>query len=160
MTELVLTLVAGMVATAVMPLGLYALPPFGLLSPADQARAFGSFMTRREDNALVPGMAFGIAVGIFWAFVYGALFSLFAHKTLSVYVLLGFIFGAFFGENLSMAAALIFSDNHPIPRIQENAWRVALGTVLIHIVHGVVVGLMLGVYAVDYSFVPKLILLP
>jgi uncharacterized membrane protein YeaQ/YmgE (transglycosylase-associated protein family) len=160
MTDLVLTLVAGIAATAVMPVGLFALPPFGLFSPPDQARAFGSFMTRREDNALVPGMVFGIAVGIFGAFVYGALLSLFAQKTLGAYVLLGFIFGAFFGENLSMAAALVFADNHPISRFQEGAWRVALGTVLVHLVHGVVVGVMLGVYAVDYEFIPKLILLP
>ncbi|HKI99712.1 MAG TPA: hypothetical protein VKB51_14655 [bacterium] len=159
MADLVLTLVAGVVATALMPLGLYALPPFGLLSPPEQARAFGSFMTRREDNALIRGLVLGIVVGLVWAFVYAALLSVFGHKTMGAYILLGFLFGAFFGESLSMATALVFADNHPIPRFQENAWRIALGTVMIHIVHGVVMGVMLGAYGVDYAFIPKLILL-
>jgi hypothetical protein len=160
MTDLILTLVAGAVATAIMPVGLYLLPPFRLFAPPEQARAFGSFMTGKEASGLVPGVALGIAVGIFWAFVYAGLLSLFDHKTLGAYVLISFIFGAFFGENLSMTAALVFADNHPIPRFQENAWRIALGTVMVHLVHGAVVGIMLGVYAVDYSFIPKMVLLP
>lgn len=157
MNDLLVTLFAAVVATVVMPLGLYLLPFFGLFSPKDQARAFGSFLKGREEGALVPGIVFGVVLGILWGFVYAGIWSLFSDKSLGAYLLLGFLSGAFFGENLSLSASLVFADNHPVPRFQENAWRVALGTVVIHIVHGVVFALIAAAFALDYAFLPDLV---
>lgn len=160
MFDFLLTLAGGFLATLAMPLGLYLLPVFRLLSPNDQVRAYGSFYTGSEANAFWPGLIFGVVMGFVWAFVYAALWSLFGGKTFGFYILLGLVSGAFFGENLSLTSVLVFVDNHPVQRFRDEGWRIALGTVLMHIVHGFVFAVVAGAYELDYGFIPKVVLFP
>jgi hypothetical protein len=157
MNDLLVTLLGAVLGIVAMPIGLYLLPTVRLLSPLDQARAFGSFLTRSEANALKPGIVSAVFFGLLWAFVYAGLWSLFDGKTLGFYIVLGAVSGAFFGENLSLTTVLVFTDNHPVARFQDKSWQIALGTVMVHLVHGIVFGVVAGLFALGYDFIPKMV---
>ena len=69
MIELLLTAVGGIVATAVMSSTLYFITWRGFAN-ADMIRALGSLVTKKEENALLPGVLIHFTSGVIFSFVY------------------------------------------------------------------------------------------
>ena len=159
MLDLLLTIVAGILATAVMSSFLFLIH-WGGFANADMIRALGSLLTRSEDNALIPGLVIHFTSGVVFAFVYLVFWSLWGFEALGTYLLLGAITGAAHGLVVSFLLVSLIAGHHPLPRFQEAGISVAFAHLLGHVVYGVVVGLIAGFYGLRYDFIPLLAQFP
>ncbi len=159
MLDLLQTIVAGILATAVMSSVLYLFHWRGFAN-ADMIRALGSLLTRSEDNALILGLAIHFTSGVVFAFVYLVFWSLWGIEALGTYVALGAFTGAAHGLVVSFLLVSLIAGHHPLPRFQEAGIGVAVAHLLGHVVYGVVVGLVAGAYGLRYDFIPLLAQFP
>ncbi|MBI2601466.1 MAG: hypothetical protein HYW48_00270 [Deltaproteobacteria bacterium] len=136
------TLLIGLVATGAMTTFLWAVNSFNLYN-VDMVKALGSFYTRKETNATVPGLIFHFSAGIFFAFVYTFLFSVLPlPEQVSVYIfaIFGSLLGFVHGVVVSLFLVLMVSENHPLEKFR----KVSLATAIFHFVAHVIYGLVVG----------------
>jgi uncharacterized membrane protein YagU involved in acid resistance len=155
MNTILITAAAGFVATGLMSFALYLIHWRGFAN-ADMINAVGSLVTRNEANALGPGLAIHFGVGIVFAFLYVAGWSLWGLQSLGQYVLLGLLTGAFHGLVVSFLLVAMVAEHHPLPRFQEAGLGVAVAHWVGHVVYGAVIGIAAGQYLLRFDFVPLL----
>ena len=159
MMEILLTIAGGIVATAVMSLGLYFIH-WGGLANADMIRAIGSAVTRTEEGALLPGLIIHFSSGIIFAFIYIVFWSLWGIQSVTIYLLLGLLLGAAHGLVVSFMLLALVAEHHPLPRFQQAGVGVAFAHLIGHVVYGAVLGAISGAFGLRYDFIPILAQFP
>ncbi len=155
MIPILQTILAGVIATAVMTASLYAIHWKGF-AEADMLRALGSIFTRSESNALPYGMALHFVSGIVFAFLYVIVWSTLPLSEPIHYVLLGLVTGFAHGLVVSFMLVILVAEHHPLPRFQNAGIGVALAHLAAHVVYGLLVGVVAGSFLVRLEVLPKL----
>ncbi len=135
------TLLAGMVATACMSVAMWAIHSLGL-SRADMIRALGSLLTKRIENALLPGMVTHFLSGVMFAFPYAIVIGSFPLGPWWSFLTAGAILGLFHGFVVGFLLVAFVAENHPLSEFREVGVSVAAAHVAGHVVYGAVVGLV------------------
>ena len=156
MNEILLILLTGLLATGVMSVTLYMIHWRGF-AEADMIRAVGSIITRNEANALPVGIALHFFFGIVFAFVYVVIWSTLPIDAFSHYVILGLISGFAHGLVVSFMLVVLVAEHHPLERFQQAGMGIALAHLAGHIVYGLLVGIITGLYLVRLELLPMLI---
>ncbi len=156
MDAYLLTLATGIVATALMTVVLYGIHWRGFAN-ADMLRALGSLFTRSEANSLAPGIVLHFLMGIVFAFLYVGFWSALPLAALWSYLAVGLIFGLGHGLVVSFALVILVAEHHPLQRFQNAGMGVAIAHLLGHVIYGLTVGLLAGVWRLHFDFVRPLI---
>ena len=150
------TVLAGLIATAAMSGTLYAIHWRGL-AEADMVRAIGSIITRKEENAMLPGLVLHFLSGIGFAFLYVIVWSALPTEGFVHYVALGLLTGFAHGLIVSFVLVVLVAEHHPVPRFQKAGVGVAVAHLVAHVIFGLMVGLVAGSYLVHLDVLPSLI---
>lgn len=152
------TVLAGFIATAAMSGALYAIHWRGL-AEADMIRAIGSIVTRKEENAMLPGLILHFLSGIVFAFLYVIVWSALPIEdfVFVAYVSLGLFTGFAHGLVVSFVLVVLVAEHHPVPRFQQAGVEVAVAHLAAHVIFGLLVGLVAGSLRVSLAVLPSLI---
>ena len=152
------TVLAGFIATAAMSGALYAIHWRGL-AEADMIRAIGSIVTRKEENAMLPGLILHFLSGIVFAFLYVIVWSALPIEdfVFVAYVSLGLFTGFAHGLVVSFVLVVLVAEHHPGPRFQQAGVEVAVAHLAAHVIFGLLVGLVAGSLRVSLAVLPSLI---
>lgn len=147
MGTLVSYVIIGILATAGMTTFLWILNA-ARIADVDMIKAIGSFYTRNEDNALLPGTLVHFSSGIFFTFVYIFLFHIFpsTDKDPFIYVLFGGGLGFGHGIVTSMFLVMMISDFHPLERYKRAGFKVAVFHFLAHVIFGLIIGILYATF--------------
>ena len=138
-----LVLIAGVTGALFMSLVMYFIHGRGWAN-ADMIRAIGSLVTRRPDNAVLPGLLLHLAAGCLFAIPYLYVIRE-STVTLPIHIMsVAIALGTFHG------AAMIFilmalAEKHPVPQFQKAGVDVAWAHVVGHMAYGAGVGFIVGV---------------
>jgi hypothetical protein len=155
MIPILQTVLAGLVATALMSLMLYAIHWRGF-AEADMLRALGSLITRQEANAMPLGAAIHLVSGVGFAFVYVICWSALPLDAFMHYLLLGVVTGFAHGLVVSFALVILVAEHHPLPRFQQAGMGVALAHLGAHVVYGLIVGIVAGSFMLRLNLLPPI----
>lgn len=155
MLPILQTILAGLIATAVMSALLYTIHWRGF-AEADMMRALGSVFTRNEANALPLGVAIHGVSGIAFAFLYVIVWSTLPVSEFRHYLLLGLVTGFAHGLVVSFALVILVAEHHPLPRFQRAGIGVALAHLAAHVLYGLLVGIVAGSYLLRLDVLPRL----
>ena len=150
------TVLAGFIATAAMSGALYAIHWRGL-AEADMIRAIGSIVTRKEENAMLPGLILHFLSGIVFAFLYVIVWSALPTEGFVHYVALGLLTGFAHGLIVSFVLVVLVAEHQPVPRFQQARVEVAVAHLAAHVIFGLLVGLVAGSLRVSLAVLPSLI---
>ncbi|TGL59485.1 hypothetical protein [Leptospira sarikeiensis] len=149
MEALGLIFLAGIVGTICMSLSMWSIHSAGTIN-ADMIRAVGSFFTKDMERALVPGIITHIIFGVMFAFPYAFLISLAPHLFIASVVTGGAV-GFFHGYLVGFLLVALVARNHPLEQFREAGISVAAAHVFGHLIYGVGVGVILGLYGFDWT---------
>ncbi|TGK02389.1 hypothetical protein EHQ81_16230 [Leptospira selangorensis] len=144
-----LVFVAGFVGTICMSLSMWSIHYAGSVN-ADMIRAVGSFFTKDMSRALVPGIITHIIVGLIFAFPYAFLISLAPHILIASIVTGGAV-GFFHGYLVGFLLVVLVARNHPMEQFREAGISVAAAHVFGHLIYGVGIGVILGLYGYNWT---------
>lgn len=156
MIEILQTVLAGLIATAVMSAALYAIHWKGF-AEADMIRALGSIVTRNEANAVPLGVIIHFVSGIVFAFLYILVWSTLPLAEFRHYLLLGLVTGFAHGLVVSFLLVILVAEHHPVARFQQAGIGVAVAHLVAHVIYGVLVGIVAGSYLLHLDWLPKLV---
>jgi len=148
MSNLVMTVLAGLLATGLMTLSLYACHWQGFAN-GDMVRALGSVITRKYDNSMIPGLAIHLTSGVIFALFYVFVWSMFPEISgagVLRHVQLGAFCGLAQGLVISTALVVFVAEHHPLEQFRVAGINVALVHLLAHIVYGATLGGLAGVF--------------
>lgn len=111
---------------------------------ANMVRALGSFVTRRYENALLPGLLIHFFSGILFAFPYAFVFGLVDVRSAGALGAIGALVGFVHGFAMSFILLTSVSERHPLERFRSAGIEVAVAHILGHIAYGAVVGIVFG----------------
>lgn len=138
-------LIAGLAGVMVMTFFLRRARYFHL-PETEMIRAIGSSITRRADNALLPGTIIHTAGGVFFAYVYSFLLSTApaSGDSLMVYVVACTLMGLVHGLVVTLFLVITVSQYHPLEQFKKLEPGDMAAHVISHIAYGLTVGLCLG----------------
>ena len=155
MIPILQTILAGLIATVVMTVSLYAIHWRGF-AEADMMRALGSILTRSEANALPVGAVIHVLSGIGFAFLYVIVWSTLPLAEFQHYLLLGLVTGFAHGLVVSFMLVILVAEHHPLQRFQSAGIGVAVAHLVAHVVYGLLVGIVAGSYLLRLDVLPRL----
>jgi len=144
MNPVIATIIAGLVGTAGMSIVLWAITRSGIAN-ADMIRAIGSMFTRSYDKAFGPGLIVHFIVGIFVAFVYALLISLFSPLSIAAAIGAGALIGVFHGIAFGFILIVTVAEHHPLEQFRDAGLQVAVAHFVGHVVYGILVGAVIGI---------------
>ena len=156
MIAILLTVAAGILATAMMSATLYLIHWRGF-AEGDMIRALGSLVTRNEVNAIPLGVTIHLVSGIVFAFLYVIGWSTLPLTGFAIFMVLGLITGFAHGLVVSFALVVAVAEHHPLPHFQRTGIGVAVAHLVAHVVYGFVVGLIAGAYELHLDVLPRLV---
>ncbi len=138
----ILAIVAGVTGTVAMSLMMWFIHQRGWAN-ADMIRAVGSMVTRRYENALVPGLFLHLLAGILFAVVYLIIMRATGISNWFVLMQIGLAMGTMHG------AAMVFilmamAEKHPVEQFRVAGPSVGWAHVVGHMAYGTGVGLAVG----------------
>ncbi len=143
---ILMPIVAGFIATIGITSVLWAIDKSGW-TKADMVRAIGSFFTKSLDNALRIGLLIHFVGGIVFAAVYLHILSILGPQDMVSEILMGGVLGL--GQGFIVSYGIIkFADIHPVAAFQEADYQVALAHIVGHVVYGMLIGLLFGVFRI------------
>ena len=148
--DLVYIIVCGVIGTSAMSFVMWFITKQGIAN-ADMMRAIGSILTD-EDSAFSTGLTVHYIVGILLAFIYLLIISLFQPQSLWAYTGLGAMIGLFHGVAFAFLLVVVVAEHHPKESFRNAGLEVALAHLGGHIVYGLFVGLIAGLFAVKIIF--------
>lgn len=134
-------IVAGLAATAVMTMMMYAAPLMGM-PKMDIAGMLGTMFVSKEKTARVVGMAMHFMMGVVFALIYALLWSLGLGSATWWW---GLIFGAVHGFG-AIVMIPILMRMHPRPLEMARGPLMMAGQLMGHLVYGLVVALVYGAF--------------
>lgn len=139
----ILAIVAGLIGTVAMSLMMWFIHERRWAN-ADMIRAVGSMVTRRYDNALVPGLLLHVLAGILFAI--GYLFIMRATGISNWFVLMqiGLALGTMHGAAM-VFVLMAMAEKHPVEQFRVAGPAVGWAHVIGHMAYGTGVGLAVGV---------------
>lgn len=144
--DLVYIIICGVIGTSAMSFVMWFVTKEGIAN-ADMMRAIGSILTD-DESAFSTGLTVHYIVGIILAFVYLLIISLFQPQSLWAYTGLGGMIGLFHGVAFAFLLVVIVAEHHPKESFRDAGLEVALAHLGGHIVYGLFVGLVAGLFAV------------
>lgn len=135
--------VSGIAGTALMSL-LMTIIHRSQWANADMVRALGGLITKRYENALLPGLLIHFLSGIVFAFPYALVLGLLDNPSIVVLTLAGALLGFVHGFAVSFVLLAAVSERHPLPMFRTAGFEVALAHIVGHIAYGAGVGVVLG----------------
>lgn len=142
-----IALLGGILATSGMTAILYIFDKAGLVN-GDMVRAVGSLITKKYENALVPGLLLHYSSGIFFSIVYALAIDLFNTVTVESSIAYGVAIGIFHGAVVALVLVVIIAEHHPLEKFQKAGVAVAVLHWAAHIVFGLIVGIIVGITVV------------
>jgi hypothetical protein len=138
----ILAIVAGLTGTVFMSLVMWFIHERGWAN-ADMIRAVGSFVTKRYDNALLPGLLLHFAAGCIFAVFYVYIMRATGITNWFVLMQIGLAIGTMHG------AAMVFilmamAEKHPLEQFRTAGPAVGWAHVVGHMAYGTGVGLAVG----------------
>jgi uncharacterized membrane protein YagU involved in acid resistance len=146
---LILTALAGIIATTGMSLVLWAISQTGIANAA-MIRAIGSMFTRSYEDSFGPGLVVHFIAGVIIAFLYVALISLLAPDTLAGTIAYGGMIGLAHGIAFGFLLVVAVAEHHPLERFRRAGLEVAVAHLFGHVVYGVLVGAVVGLTGVRF----------
>ncbi|MCB1041971.1 MAG: hypothetical protein KDC35_03480 [Acidobacteria bacterium] len=117
------------------------------LPETEMIRAIGSAITKRVDNALLPGTIIHTAGGVLFAYVYSFLLSTApdAAGSMMVIVVACTLMGLVHGLVVTLFLVITVAQYHPIDEFKKLEPGDMAAHVISHIAYGLTVGICLGV---------------
>lgn len=133
----------GMIATLVMTLFLWGVT-YAKLCDVDMVKAIGSWYTRREENALLPGMLAHLFAGTVSCFLYIFLFSVIPIPDIEtrdfIYAIFGGGIGFVHGIVVALCLVILVAEHHPLKKFQKAGFAVAVYHFIAHVLYGITIG--------------------
>jgi len=148
--DLVYIIICGIIGTSAMSFVMWFVTKERLAN-ADMIRAIGSILAD-EESSFSTGLIAHYIAGIILAFVYLLIISLFQPQSLWAYTGLGAMIGLFHGVAFAFLLVVIVAEHHPKESFRNAGLEVALAHLGGHIIYGLVVGLVAGIFAVRIIF--------
>ena len=148
--DLVYIVVCGVLGTSAMSFVMWFITKEGIAN-ADMIRAIGSIVTD-EGSSFSTGLTIHYIVGIVIAFIYLVLISLFEPQNLWAYAGAGLMIGLFHGVAFAFLLVVVVAEHHPKESFRNAGLEVALAHLGGHVVYGLVVGLVAGIFAIRIIF--------
>ncbi|MFW7380883.1 MAG: hypothetical protein ACOH5I_18855 [Oligoflexus sp.] len=133
-------IISGIIGSLAMLVVLYLIT-LAHIANADMVRALGSLITKSLDNSVKVGLLTYFLGGIFFSFIYFAIFSLFPLQEAQAILFIGVFGGFVHGLIVSFALVISVSGRHPVPRFRDVGFGVALAHIIGHIAYGSVLAL-------------------
>ena len=139
-------LVAGILGTIAMTLLLY-LPSWLGWRTLNVVRPIGTLVLHdhNRERALLPGLVVHFVVGIFFAYLYLAIFYT---LNLPLSALKGAQLGCFHGAVVAFLVRFVLLEHHPLERYHDDEVRgrfTSFALVIAHVIYGLIVGKLLQV---------------
>ncbi len=150
MQDVLGTIVAGLAGTTLMSLVLTVVHTSGWAN-ADMIRAVGSFVTRRYDNALLPGLLMHYAAGCVFAFPYVIIMRGTGVEPAIAMPGIGLLLGVFHGVAMSYVMLALVAETHPVERFRDPGFEVAAAHFVAHVAYGLGVGAVVALLGVDFG---------
>lgn len=146
--ELLISLtIIGLVATSAMNTFMWILA--GLTKTrVDMVNAVGSLYTHSQDNSFWPGLIMQNTAGVVMTYVYGIFLELGNFNATYTYGFLGLLMGLIHGVAVAIIMAKLLGEHHPVATFQKVTGKVALAHIVGHLIFGLVIGTMYGMYLV------------
>ena len=109
---------------------------------ADMIRALGSYVTRRYENALAPGLVIHLASGILFAFPYTVALGLINATSSAGLILGGGLLGLVHGFAMSFILLAAVSEKHPVEQFRGAGLEVGVAHIVGHVFYGLGVGVV------------------
>lgn len=148
--DLAYIIICGVLGTSAMSFVMWFITKEGIAN-ADMIRAIGSIVTD-ESSSFSTGLTIHYIVGIVIAFVYLVLISLFQPQSLWAYTGTGAMIGLFHGVAFAFILVVVVAEHHPKENFRQAGLEVALAHLGGHIVYGLVVGIVAGIFAIRIIF--------
>jgi uncharacterized membrane protein YagU involved in acid resistance len=149
--QLIITaLMAGFAGTAGMTFFLYEVNAFKL-SNADMVRSIGSLFTGSMKSAWFVGSIVHAFIGVVFAIVYTIIISMIAPVGFLPSLGTGALLGLAHGFVMSFILIASVAENHPMPEFREGGIDVALAHLFGHVVYGVLVGAVVGLFRMNFA---------
>ena len=134
-------LVMGITATLLMTSFLWTITYLKLCN-VDMVKAIGSWFTRKEKNALLPGLIAHFSAGVVFCFLYVFVFSVLpnAQRDTSIFAVLGAGMGIVHGIVVALCLVILVAEHHPLPKFRKAGFSVAIYHVLAHVLYGLTIG--------------------
>ncbi|MBI2601468.1 MAG: hypothetical protein HYW48_00280 [Deltaproteobacteria bacterium] len=147
--ELLISLtVIGLVATSAMNTFMWILS--GLThARVDMVNAVGSLYTHSIENSFWPGLIMQFSAGVIMTYVYGIFLGLGNFDATYTYAFLGLFMGLIHGTAVAVIMAKLLGEHHPVASFQKVTGKIALAHVVGHLIFGLVIGTMYGMYLVS-----------
>ena len=146
--ELLVSLtVIGLVATSAMNTFMWILS--GLTSArVDMVNAIGSLYTHSLENSFWPGLIMQSTAGVIMTYVYGIFLALGNFDATYTYAFLGLFMGLVHGTAVAVIMAKLLGEHHPVASFHKVTGKIAFAHVVGHLIFGLVIGTMYGMYLV------------
>ena len=138
----ILAIVAGLTGTVAMSLVMWFIHERAWAN-ADMIRAVGSLVTKRYDNALLPGFLLHILAGILFAFVYLIILRATGISNWFVIMQIGLALGTMHGAAM-VFVLMAMAEKHPLEQFRVAGPAVGWAHVIGHMAYGTGVGLAVG----------------
>lgn len=138
MTFGIAPLIGGIVGTVVMTVFLL-LPRWLKLGHVDVIRAVGALITRRTENAFIPGLVVHVVSGIVWAYLYVILLRA---LTLPLDIWTFTFAGALHGGIVMLLVCIVIMEHHPMARYHDRGPMTGVMQLFAHILYGFTVGVV------------------
>lgn len=136
-------ILGGILGTGGMTLVLYAFHKAGLAN-GDMVRAVGSFVTKKYENSIQPGLIIHFSSGVFFSILYTIIIDLFDSASIETAIAYGIAIGLFHGAVVALLL-VVAAEHHPLEKFQNATFTVASLHWGAHVVFGFIVGLIVGV---------------
>jgi hypothetical protein len=138
-----IALAGGLLGTGVMTLFMLVVDKSGLAN-ADMMRAVGSLLTKRYDNALLPGVLIHFTSGTVIAVVYALLVQAFDPTAFNAALAFSTALSVVHGGVVGLLLVVAVAERHPLEQFRQAGFIVAAVHWLAHVLYGFVVGLVVA----------------
>ncbi|MGH7885815.1 MAG: hypothetical protein ACRENO_08990 [Thermodesulfobacteriota bacterium] len=149
--NILIIIISGVAATSAMALFMDQLSKKNIAN-ANMVKALGTIFTKNQSEGYSLGLKLHYIAGVIIAFVYAALISLFTPSLYAGYVGLGAMVGLFHGFAFSFLLVIAVAEHHPIEEFRTAGFGVALAHLAGHIVYGLVLGAVIGLFRIKFLF--------
>jgi hypothetical protein len=153
-----LAIVAGLTGTVFMSLVMWFIHERGWAN-ADMIRAVGSLVTRRYDNALLPGLVLHTLAGCIFAVGYVIVMRATGITNWFVIAQIGLAIGTFHGAAM-VFVLMALAEKHPLEQFRTAGPAVGWAHVVGHMAYGIGVGLAVGLIGPRIGELTKSVNLP